>query len=88
MLQNDKTKLKTWRLEKLNNCKEFPKFLYYLSHLENFESIIDHGILSKNETVKKKLNTTSFADNDVQSWRKSRECAISNFENKKRALLS
>ena len=55
MLQNDKTKLKTWRLEKLNNCKEFPKFLYYLSPLENFKSIIDHGILSQNETIKKKI---------------------------------
>ena len=83
MLQNDKTKLKIWRLEKLNNCKEFPKFLYYLSPLENFKSIVENGILSKNETINKKLNSFSFADNDVQLWRKSKECVISNFEKKK-----
>ena len=83
MFQNDKRNLKKWRLEKLNNCKEFPKFLYYLSPLENFKSIVDNGILSKNETINKKINTVSFADKDVQSWRKSRECYISNFDKKK-----
>ena len=53
MTQEDKEKLKSWRLQKLEECKQFPKYFYYFSFLDNLESIISNGILSKNEITKK-----------------------------------
>ena len=72
MTEDVKEKLKSWRLQKLEECKQFPKYFYYFSFLDNLESIISNGILSKNEITKKKLNTKSFADVDVQNYRKDK----------------
>lgn len=83
MSKEDKETLKKWRLQKLEACKEFPKYFYYLSPIENIENIVKYGILSKNETVKNNLNAISFADRDVQGWRKAKNCLISNSKNKK-----
>ena len=48
MTKDDKEKLKSWRLQKLEECKGFPKYFYYFSFIDNFESIIVNGILPKN----------------------------------------
>ena len=60
MTKDDKEKLKSWRLQKLEECKEFPKYFYYFSFIDNFESIISNGILPKNEIKKKKINYKKF----------------------------
>ena len=52
MTEDVKEKLKSWRLQKLKECKQFPKYFYYFSFLDNLESIIANGILSKNEITK------------------------------------
>lgn len=83
MTKDDKEKLKSWRLQKLEECKGFPKYFYYFSFIDNFESIIANGILPKNEIIKKKLITKSFADMDVQNFRKDIDCFISNSQKKK-----
>ena len=82
MTQDDKEKLKSWRLQKLEECKQFPKYFYYFSFLDNLESIISNGILSKNEITKKKLNTKSFADVDVQNYRKDKDFFITGSQRK------
>ena len=53
MTEDVKEKLRFWRLLKLEECKQFPKYFYYFSFLENLESIISNGVLSKNEITKK-----------------------------------
>ena len=83
MTKDDKEKLKSWRLQKLEECKEFPEYFYYFSFIDNFESIISNGILPKNEIKKKKLITKSFADMDVQNLRKDIDFFISNSQKKK-----
>ena len=40
------------------------------SFIDNFESIMSNGILAKNDIKQKKLITKSFADVDVQNFRK------------------
>ena len=82
MTQEDKEKLKSWRLQKLEGCKQFPKYFYYFSFLDNLESIISNGILSKNEITKKKINTKSFADVDVQNYRKDKDFFITGSQRK------
>ena len=57
MTQENKEKLKTWRLQKIEECKQFPKYFYYFSFIDNFESIISNGILPKNDIKQKKLIT-------------------------------
>ena len=69
--------LSYWRQTTVENCKEFPKFLYYLSSKENFESIIKNGILSKNEIKKKNINYKSFAEDEVQKRRSKVDINIS-----------
>ena len=44
-------------------------YLYYFSHLNNLESILRNGILSKNEVEKINLKYTSFAEETVQNRR-------------------
>ena len=69
--------LSYWRKTTVENCKEFPKFLYYLSSKENFESIITNGIISKNEIKKKNINYKSFAEDEVQKRRSKVDINIS-----------
>ena len=47
MLKNSNENLKKWRIEKLNQCPNFPKYLYYFSNLDNIDSIVKSGILPK-----------------------------------------
>ena len=74
--------LKKWRKKKLKNCKEFPKYLYYFSELSNIENIIKFGILPKNKIIKQNIQSKSFANLEVQKYRKTIKCIISNKENK------
>ena len=69
--------LSDWRLKELKNCKEFPKYLYYLSTKENFQSILTNGILSKNEIQNKKISYKSFAEEHVQKRRSEIQINIS-----------
>ena len=69
--------LSDWRLKEFKNCKEFPKYLYYLSSKENFQSILTNGILSKNEIQNKKISYKSFAEEDVQKRRSEIQINIS-----------
>ena len=69
--------LSDWRLKELKNCKEFPKYLYYLSTKENFQSILTNGILSKKEIQNKKISYKSFADEDVQQRRSGIQINVS-----------
>ena len=83
MTKENKEKLKTWRIQKMEECKYFPKYFYYFSLTDNLESIIDFGILPKNEIENKKIATKSFANPGVQHWRKITNCPISGGKNKK-----
>ena len=56
-----------WRGQKL--AEAGVEFLYYLAQIKNLPSIIRHGILPKNEVVRRKLPTQSFANEDVQEKR-------------------
>ena len=53
--------LKSWREQKLNECKDFPNHLYYFAHKDNFENILKFCILNKKEIKERKLKYTSFA---------------------------
>ena len=77
MTKENKEKLKTWRIQKIEECKQFPKYFYYFSFIDNFESIMSNGILAKNDIKQKKLITKSFADVDVQNFRKDMNFFIS-----------
>ena len=82
MTKENKEKLKTWRIQKIEECKHFPKYLFYFSFIDNFESIMSNGILSKNDIKQKKLITKSFADVDVQNFRKDMNFFISSSQKK------
>ena len=82
MTKENKEKLKTWRIQKIEECKYFPKYFYYYSLTDNLESIFDFGILSKNEIENKKIPTKSFANPGVQHWRKITNRPISGGKNK------
>ena len=83
MTKENKEKLKSWRIQKIEECKQFPKYFYYFSLTDNLENIIDFGILPKNEIENKKIATKSFANPGVQHWRKITNCSISGGKNKK-----
>ena len=83
MTNENKEKLKAWRIQKIEECKQFPKYFYYFSLNDNLENIIDFGILPKNEIENKKITTKSFANPGVQHWRKITNCPISGGKNKK-----
>tara|TARA_B100000029_G_scaffold123224_1_gene116787 strand:- start:100 stop:756 length:657 start_codon:yes stop_codon:yes gene_type:complete len=70
-----KENLSTWRKNKLNQCKEFPEHLFYMSKKKNFKSIIENGILPQNKA--NKIAYDSFADNEVQKLRSSISLHIS-----------
>ena len=79
---NNKTGLTNWRKKTINECKAFPKYLFYLSKKQNFKSIIENGILPQNEAKDKKLKSQSFADIDVQKLRSEIYIYISNSSKK------
>ena len=76
-----KENLLTWRKNKLNQCKEFPEHLFYMSKKKNFKSIIENGILPQNKA--NKIVYDSFADNEVQKLRSSISLYISGNKKKK-----
>ena len=80
MLKNSNENLKKWRIEKLNQCPNFPKYLYYFSNLDNIDSIVKSGILPKNYIIKENIPSESFANLKVQKLRKNTQCQISNKE--------
>ena len=82
MTKENKEILKTWRIQKIEECKQFPKYFYYFSFIDNFESIMSNGILAKNDIKQKKLITKSFADVDVQNFRKDMNFFISSSQKK------
>lgn len=72
----NKLALSNWRkkqLEKYGITK-----LYYASLIDNAQSIIKYGILSKNEATSRKIKFASFADEDVQERRDIKEIDLSN----------
>ncbi len=76
----DKAKLLNWRKSQINQSmkrNEFPPYLLYLSRKESFESIVKNGILPQNETKKKNLLSSSFADLDVQEKREGKSYYLS-----------
>ena len=80
MNNNTDNLLKKWRSEKIQKCKRFPEYLYYFSSLSNIKNIIKFGILSKNQILKKNIQSESFANLVVQKYRKNIKCEISNKE--------
>ena len=76
----DKAKLLNWRKSQISQSmkrNEFPPYLLYLSRKESFESIVKNGILPQNETKKKNLLSSSFADLDVQEKREGKSYYLS-----------
>lgn len=46
------------------------KFLYHITHIDNMQSILNEGLLSRNELAKRKLtNFTDIADHEILSKR-------------------
>ena len=60
-----------------NTIFKLAEYFYYFSFIDNFESIMSNGILAKNDIKQKKLITKSFADVDVQNFRKDMNFFIS-----------
>tara|TARA_B100000131_G_scaffold197096_1_gene189417 strand:+ start:445 stop:1092 length:648 start_codon:yes stop_codon:yes gene_type:complete len=67
--------LANWRKNKLIEFRI--NSLYYFSHKNNIDLILDHGILPKNDVNYQSLESTSFADEDVQARRHDRRIRIS-----------
>lgn len=44
--------------------------LYYITHLDNLASILEHGILSHAEVERRKVRTTPIYDEGVVAWRR------------------
>lgn len=53
------------------------KHLYYVSKLANLPSILKHGILPKNEIMRKHLSSESFAEETVQERRNRKNLELS-----------
>ena len=41
------------------------KLLYHLTHIENLESIIENGLLSRNQVIQRSLLNQDIADHDI-----------------------
>lgn len=50
--------------------------LYYLSFMGNLISIVERGVLSKNETHRRKMSAESFAEESVQDRRRNVNVAL------------
>lgn len=60
-------------------CNKFNlEKLYYLSHIGNLESILQHGILPKNQVVSNMPKHYSFAEESVQERRDKKTIQMSN----------
>lgn len=58
------------RIQIINKLQEYKiDYFYYFSYLENLESILQYGILSKNEVKNRHIKYKSFAMEDVQEKR-------------------
>ena len=51
--------------------KHTTKYLYYITHIENVQSILDKGILSHDIIEKEKIKFTPIYDQDIVNKRKS-----------------
>ena len=51
---------------------------FYFSMIDNLESLLEYGIIPKNEVIKQGLNYASFAEESVQGRRHVREIKLSN----------
>jgi hypothetical protein len=51
---------------------------YYFTYIENLKSILEHGILPKNEVIKRGLKHQSFAEETVQARRHYRRINLTN----------
>lgn len=68
--------LTDWRRSKLR--QHHITELFYFSMIDNLESLLQYGILPKNEMIKRGWSYASFAEESVQDRRHSREIELSN----------
>jgi hypothetical protein len=68
--------LTDWRRSKLSQHHIVE--LFYFSMIDNLESLLQYGILPKNEMIKRGLSHASFAEESVQDRRHIREIELSN----------
>ena len=52
--------------------------LYYFASLDNLTSLLNHGILSKNDVIRGQIQSTSFAEASVQQKRMSKRVILDN----------
>ncbi len=50
--------------------------LYYFASLDNLTSLLNHGILSKNDVIRSQIQSTSFAEKSVQHKRMSKKVVL------------
>ncbi|MBK8981086.1 MAG: DUF4433 domain-containing protein [Ignavibacteria bacterium] len=50
--------------------------LYYFAHLNNFVSIVENGIYSKNEILSKRISFSDVSNTDVQNRRHYKKIII------------
>ena len=67
-----------WRERKL--AEKNIKCFYYLALIENLPSIMQRGILPKNEVQRLNMSSRSFADEEVQAKRRERQIKLSDPE--------
>ena len=67
--------LDDWKKRQLQQYKIY--CFYYISYIDNAESIFQHGILPKNKVLEMGLNFKSFADEDVQFRRSNKSYQFS-----------
>lgn len=68
--------LTDWRRSKLREHHIVE--LFYFSMIDNLDSLLQYGVLPKNETIKRGLSHASFAEESVQDRRHIREIELSN----------
>ena len=52
--------------------------LYYFANLDNLTSLLKHGILSQNDVIRSRIQSTSFAEVSVQHRRRSKQIVLDN----------
>jgi len=50
----------------------WPRSLYYITHIQNLPSILEHGILSHAEVERRGIEPATAYDTDIVDWRKTR----------------
>jgi hypothetical protein len=54
---------------------------YYFTYIENLKSILENGILPKNEVIKRNVEYQSFAEETVQARRHCKHITLTNHQN-------